>query len=520
MLKGIEIRYLFFVFIPAVICMAAGGIQNAPLSAGAPSMVDTSEQTAFAGLAGSWQLLADDYLVAKKEHIKRTYHPFIKHAGNPLLIADKPWEGRMAYVFGTVLPNEKEKGYRLWYQSWAGEYADLYATSKDGLTWEKPELGIVDYKGSKANNIFLRRTKEDVLPQVIYTPWEKDSNRRYKLLNYDYGRTRPDHLIRGYWGAYSPDGIHWTDVAHNPVLKDPGDVGQFVWDDHTHRYIGFPKIFAIVRGFRRRCVGFTATKDFEHWPSTRLIMMPDKADDHWVTQPGQRTEFYGLSAFPYESGYLGFLWIFHITDAHDDGPIYCELASSRDGIHWVREETVNGERIPILPVGPRGSWDQGMIFTPNHPLVENNTIKLWYGGCKQTHGAPEDSAKAAIGLATLRKDGFVSLDADETIGIVTTRSLKNLHQELLVNANAGSGSLKVEVLDENGNVLPGYSAGECHIIRSDGTALPVSWQKHKHLPDLHAGLRLRFILQHAELYSFMGGAGVDLLRPERPEDKK
>lgn len=472
---------------------------------------DSKGQQSIADLKGPWQLLVDDYMVDKKENIKRTYHPFIKYPGNPVLVADKPWEGRISYVYGTVLPNENGKGYRLWYQSWLGEYTNMYATSRDGLTWEKPELGIIDFKGSKANNIFFRRTKEDHLPQVIFTPWEKDPNRRYKLLNYDYGRTKPNNLVSGFYGAYSADGIHWKDVVRNPVLKDPGDVSNFVWDSYTDRYIGYPKIFTSVRGFNRRCVGFSATKDFENWPSTQLILVPDEEDDSWVSIQNQRTEFYGLSAFPYESGYIGFLWIFRITDGANDGPIYCEIVSSRDGINWVRQEVFDGKRVPILPVGPKDTWDQGMVFSTNHPLVENNMIKLWYGGSNVTHSAPDgDYSRSGIGLATLRKDGFASLDASETVGTITTKPLKNLTGSLYVNANAAAGSLKVEVLTADGYVLPGFSRNECESISRDGTELQVSWHNNKRIPELPEALRLRFILQNATLYSFMGGEGVDL----------
>ena len=159
-----------------------------------------------------------------------------------------------------------------------------------------------------------------------------------------------------------------------------------------------------------------------------------------------------------------------------------------------------------------------MVFTPTLPLVENNTIKLWYGGSKATHGAPEDSAQAGIGLATLRKDGFASLDAAKAVGIVTTRPLKNLHGLLRINANAGAGSLKVEVLTENGKVLPGFSCTECKTIRSDDNNIQVTWRHHKFLPDSPGVLRLRFILRNASLYSFTGGEGVDLAHPVKPKD--
>ena len=515
--NGYNRKWLFFIFIFSTVFIVRNKGENRQGDQKAWPVPSAKSLQNRGDIRGSWQLFVDDYLIAEKENIKRTYHEFHKYAKNPVLMADKPWEGREVYVYGTVLPGEDGTGYRMWYQSWVdNEYHNLYATSTDGLTWKKPELGIIDFKGSKANNIFLRRTKEDPLPQVIYTPWDKDSSRRYKLLNYDYGRTKPNHLVSGFWGAYSGDGIHWNDVALNPVLKDPGDVGNFVWDFHTHRYIGYPKIFEQVRGFRRRCVGFTATKDFEHWPPTQLILSPDEIDDHWVSALNQRTEFYGLSAFPYESGYIGFLWIFRIIDGKNDGPIYSELVSSRDGIKWVRQETIDGERIPILPLGSKGAWDGGMVFTPNHPLVEEDTIKLWYGGISVTHDPPNDSDSASgnIGLATLRRDGFASLGSlasSKQMGFITTKPLKNLNGKLWVNTNAREGWLKVEVLTAEGKVLPGYSRNECGPIRKDGIKLEVNWGQRKRLPDSSRPLRLRFILQNADLYSFLGGKDVDVV---------
>jgi hypothetical protein len=103
---------------------------------------------------------SDDYLIAARQKVTRKYHAFEKHPANPLVKADKPWEGNNVYVYGTVLPNESGPGYRMWYHALPekkGEdaYRLLYATSTDGLKWDKPNLGIVDYHGSKNNNICI-----------------------------------------------------------------------------------------------------------------------------------------------------------------------------------------------------------------------------------------------------------------------------------------------------------------------------------------------------------------------------
>jgi len=468
-------------------------------------------------LAGPWQLFVDDYLIEEKSNVVRTYHPFKKYAGNPVLVADKPWEGTVPYVYGTVLPDEGG-GYRMWYHSYVGgnDYLNLYATSADGITWIKPDLNIVPYKGSKRNNIFFRRTRSDHLPQVIHTPWEKNPNRRYKLIYYHYANTPPENLPGGYYGAYSFDGIHWYwgDLKNNPIVPDDtGDMGNFVWAPRGKRYIGYPKKFATVRGHRRQCVGFTATKDFEHWPPTKLILTPDRFDDRWTTQDKQHTDFYGLSAFPYETMYIGFLWVFRITNGENNGPIFVELISSRNGVDWVRQE---GNRPPILPVGPAGAWDSGMVFTTNHPLVVGDKIKLWYGGFKGQHGSALKEMRSGIGLAYLRKDAFASLDAGAEIGTVTTKPFINVHGILYLNAAPTKGGwIKVELVDANGNVLPGYHRNDCDAVTTDGVRLHVTWGKQKELPVSDEPVRIRFVMANASLYSFMPGEGAEVVSSPR-----
>ncbi|UCD30021.1 MAG: hypothetical protein JSV03_05975 [Planctomycetota bacterium] len=483
---------------------------------------------ALGDLTGPWRLFVDDYPVAVKTDVVRTYHPFQKYAGNPVLVADRPWEGSNIYVYGNVLPDESKTGYRMWYhclplQPAPGDYDKyrlLYATSEDGINWNKPNLGIVlwppDGSGTGDNNIFIRR-ENDVgvsishIPSVIHTPWEQDPQHHYLLINKDTVGIAGGGNIGGYWGARSADGIHWTDMPNNPLIDPGGDVGNFVWDPHSGQYLGYVKVNPDVSGLRRRAVGLTATSDLTTWPMPELVLAPDDFDDRWVVWGGtQRTHFYGLCAFAYESMYIGFLWIFRATDpaGYYDGPIFVELVSSQDGVHWLREE---GDRPPILPLGPYGSWDDGMLFTTNHPLVEGEIIRLYYGGCDGYHAGPADSWNCSIGLATLRKDGFASLDAGSTIGTVTTKRLTGTGGPLHVNYDATGGWLKVEVLDEDGNVLPGYSESECDLLQGDSVDQVVTWGVQTELPAGTEPLRLQFVMQDASIYSFMAGDSVQVL---------
>ncbi len=109
----------------------------------------------------------------------------------------------------------------------------------------------------------------------------------------------------------------------------------------------------------------------------------------------------------------------------------------------------------------------------------------------------------AMGLATLRRDGFVSLVADSAPGHITTRPLTFGGHMLYCNAAvAAGGRLCVTVLDRNGQPLPDFSAEQCRPLTGDNTAMPVTW-KAGALGELTGEpVRLRFDMEAAQLYSF------------------
>ena len=460
-------------------------------------------------LTGPWQLFVDDYPAAAKGNVTRTYHAFQKYAGNPVLVADQPWEG-LVYLYGTVLPNETRTGYRMWYYTLRPSDTnndgslDLYATSTDGIHWTKPILNLRSWHGSTANNMFFTRPTAGGMISMMQTPGDPDPAQLYKFMNYD---------STGFYGAWSADGLHVTDAPNNPVFAGGSDVGQFSWDPHTQLYRGYVKnSYYDPNGLKHRAVALTTTTNIASWPHESLILWPDAFDDRWAPAGTiQRTHFYGLSAFAYESMYIGFLWIFRATDVdgYYVGPCFVELISSHDGVHWTREE---GDRPPLLPLGPAGSWDDSMVFTARAPIVEGDTIKVWYGGFDQVHGSSLTTTTGSIGLATLRKDGFASLDAGATAGTILTRPLAGAGGALRVNYQAAGGSLLVEVLDENSNVLPGYAQDDCVALTGDSISQAVTWAAHSELPAGMSRLRLRFILQNASLYSFMAGASVVVMQ--------
>lgn len=91
------------------------------------------------------------------------------------------------------------------YKSEAAEANVCYAESKDGITWVKPDLGLVEFRGAKKNNILLLGNVEDrytgnFSPFLDNRPGVP-ATERYKAV----GGVWP----KGIFVLVSPDGIHW-----------------------------------------------------------------------------------------------------------------------------------------------------------------------------------------------------------------------------------------------------------------------------------------------------------------------
>jgi len=451
-------------------------------------------------LTGSWQLFLDDYLVASKENVARHYHPFEKYTNNPIMVVDQPWEHNVVNCT-TVLPAEDGKGYRMWYYCWGhpndGSHS-LYATSADGIHWEKPKLGLMPWKidGSTSNNFV------GTGGTISHTPNDPDPARRYKAV----------HSGKFFFSS-SSDGLRWERLSKGEIFS-AGDTGHVIWDPLTDKYRGYAKVNALVSGQRRRAIGYSEGTGFETWPPMRLIMAPDDFDDRWV-KPGsiQRTHFYNCPVVAYQNMYLGFMMVYRAEDdeGYFHGPMFVELVTSRDGTHWLREE---GNRPPMIECSPQRSWEHGMV-TASSLLVVGDQMRIYYSGYDGLHDyLPFHSA---VGFATLRKDGFASLDGEDNPGVVTTKCLTGLTGQLHVNCQAGAGLLQVEVLDAKGRMLPGYRKRDCNEPRGDGVDQIVTWQEHPALPDSKEPLRLRFHLKNVSLYSFYAGDHVQVLDEPAPE---
>ena len=273
------------------------------------------------------QLFLDDYLIESMTQARQGVNPAFKVAHNPIIRSERPWEGNHVGLTSVVFDDE-DGVFKMWYSARnlkvdprlrpggasgvviSGEDdppVTCLATSEDGIHWERPVLGLVEYDGSRENNI--------VPPGVVEAPsfldrHERDPAKRYKAMKWTMDTTKPMQSSL----YYSPDGFAWTPCAGNPVIDTTPVAGRWGptyfmgWDPIRETYAAYVESSHHMRTlFGRRLIGRAESPDMIHWTEPETVIVPD-ADDY------PDTEFYRLVVIPYAGLYVGLLWIFRTTN--------------------------------------------------------------------------------------------------------------------------------------------------------------------------------------------------------------
>jgi len=454
------------------------------------------------------QLFVDDFLV---EHttLKRSYHRPEYHKGNPILRPDKPWEredtARAAAPFSDgVFYDPKDELFKMWYM---GGYiaSTCLATSGDGVHWEKPSFDV----RPGTNEVLSHR---DVAPasggrhRDSSTVWldQDDPNpqRRYKMFV-----TTP---IPQRWSLAlrcSADGIHWS----KPVAVSATRIG----DRTTVHYNPFRRKWVFGLRISQSGVGRSRAY-FEHSDAiagTKYIangsvlwLCADRLDPHHPDPKYSNIEpqLYNHDAVAYESLMLGLFSIWQ-------GPPNSECARlkiqkrnevlvgfSRDGFHWHRPD-----RKRFLTVNPsKGAWNWGNVQSVGGCcLIVKDKLYFYVSG--RALGDRFWDGNCHTGLATMRRDGFASMNADNEFGMLTTRPVKFKGKYLFVNVDAPEGELWAEVLDLDGKVIQPFTKDNCNPIIGDTTLQQVFWKGVDSLSVLTGQVvRFRFYLKNGSFYSF------------------
>ena len=433
------------------------------------------------------QLVLDTRVIEDAKNARLTLGTPVKEPRNPLMPADKPWENATNNLYPNVLWDEQEKVFKIWYKNVLADkdviaqmdqpstvhdvgWYLLYATSRDGLSWTKPELGLHRFNQKGATNIVARDVPNVGVFKDLH---DSDATRRYKMV-YDVGLGKL--RVR-----FSGDGVHWGDpIEVTGFSAQNGDThNNAYWDPRIKKYVWMTKLY-----LGERLVARFESDDFIHWKSSGMVLRSSVAE-------GRTSQTYCLPVFQYGNVYLGYVMMYNVGLGRT---VDCELAWSPDGIRW--ERVAPGQ--PFIPRGAKGTYDSECIYAQAGPATEQDgQLLIYYGGSDVPHLGWK--RHCLLSLARLRTDGFAGYEAADRRqkAVLTTRPLRIASPRLTVSADAAEGSVLIEYLDGQNRVL-----AKSPLLRGDVTDQPVALDLTAYVGKVG---RLRFTLDRARLYAF-GGA--------------
>lgn len=472
------------------------------------------------------QLFVDDFLIADTDLQREEGQP--QTAESPLLQPQTELENNDGYCTcacpfnGGVFYDPQSRAYKMWYQ--AGWFdGSAYAESSDGLQWRR--LHELD-PGQPGDRVLPRVPGRMRDGDAVWLDLEaKDPAERYKMLvfyrcfeqDYRYYPFKPPHAHddpasvppREMTELYaSADGVHWTPRG---TTTHSGDNTTFFYNPFRKKWVYSMRTFSALDS-RVRVRGYYETDDLfggrnwapgdvAFWARTDIFDRPDP-------ELGYYTQLYNLDAVAYESVMLGVYSVFmgppNAVAGRTGLPKLndLKLAFSRDGFHFSRGSYGNF----LASSRRKGSWDYGYLHPANGICtVEGDTLRFYYSafsGASPRFGSHKYSG-GAVGVATLRRDGFCAMTAGSGGGTLTTEKLQYRGGHFFVNADCSRGELWAELLDAQGTPLPGYSRTDCRALRGmDSTRAELRWAGQEAGRPWPPVLRVRFGLRQARLYAF------------------
>lgn len=467
----------------------------------------------------------DDGSIPYTQNLRLEMRQPVKHEANPVVrrgAAGTP-DAMGVQFYGSII--RESGGYRMWYVALdddveskvaSARWRPACAESVDGLTWTKPNLGLVEFRGSKNNNLLDMGGQEwgFVNLKVIKDEGDPDPTRRYKMTTHVYFRhhTRLGTLLP----FVSADGLRWRPVKDVKPLKaelrkedlflpafhfEPCG-GLYQWDGQyficgqnampgRHHYQG-----RVSRTFR--------STDFVNWSTTSSIAFV-RMPQHDYLGAGRSREgeqnHEGVSVWQRGNLLLGIYGRWHGAAEWKDVRIDLGLVTSNDGLHF-REPK---HEWTLLERGRDGAWDQGGLLQGQGFENIGGQTFLYYGAWdpRPTGGAPQP--RGGVGIAVLPRDRFADLLVDTSMEGPGDYQLPHVTAELItcpvsvpkprffVNADGlgDEAALRIELLDHLERPTPGRSA----LVRQSGFQTPVEFRDDARLPDR---VRLRIVFEGAK----------------------
>ena len=435
------------------------------------------------------------------------------------------------------------------------------AESDDGIQFTKPQLALHNFKSErKPWNKHFNKTNIVLLGgggygdryanSVLFEPDEPDKAKRFKMLYTDFSKDSAGQEWPAFHAAFSPDGIHWTKSPRNPLNRtayggrslqppfDDEDVYTEVWDkrknflrktwkiplsmsdaadvmyDPNHgKYVVYGK--AWIQGPAgglawKHAMARVESADFLTWSKPQIVSGPDDSDP-------PNTEFHTSPVFFYKGVYF---CLNQILSARGEAigakadAMHIELMISRDGLRWERPF-----RDQHFIAGGDQPFSNGGIFTNATPVILDDAIRFYYGGYNSGAiggGAKltDPSQQSGVGFASIELDRFagirpVAVSAQSTlkkplenIGQITLKPLDLVDVEnIAINADASEGSIRVEILNQDGYRIRGFSKEDAIALTGNSLGHRASWNDKtlNQLPPAKYMLRLH--LDNAEVFA-------------------
>ena len=409
------------------------------------------------------------------------------------LVADMPWEGPTSGYFSII---DAGDSYLMYYRGTASaddfeEQLTCVATSFDGVEWERRLAWQHSIGGSSGNNVIWTNEHDvshNMAPFIDLNP-DADEDVRFKAIG---GLSRGGMYTLG-----SADGITWRLLSEGPVMTE-GDFDSLnlaFWDSEIGKYVAYIRQSRDRKRSVRRCL----SDDFVHWSDPEWLEFgpgPGAPD----ADPGLE-QFYTNAIQPYERDpglYLGFPKRFvpertRHPEHEATGVSDCVLIASRDGVNFPRRF----REAFIRPGLDQRNWtERNMMMAPGMIRTSPTEYSLYWSEHYRHHDP-------RLQRGTIRVDGFASLHADLPGGQMTTVPVRIMGDELIVNlATSAAGSLRVEILDERGAPVSGYTLDDSDELYGDDIERVVTWNGSPDLGSVRGeSVQLRLALADADVYS-------------------
>lgn len=470
---------------------------------------ETGANVTVAGSVGAW---GAELRKADVPHgIRLVAEP--ARRGEPVIRAERPWE-TVGIGVATLLHDGDR--YRLWARC-AGKEASGFAMyeSKDGIAWERPELGQVEVKGGRANNLiafpqgsvfrdpvgapdarYKMITEGQFPPEVV----RRYIERRPDAWEWRHQRTDIGHLY-GIKGAVSPDGVHWKAIDEPLVVEHSDTQIIACYDERLGKYVIYTRTWmtgprAAAMGDApgqswiapgRRSIGRTESEQFRDFPLSDTVLTPGPEV--------AASEVYYTNCYTRVPGAPDHHLMFPAVWGMHDDATWITVASSPDGRVW---NFVPGAR--VLDTAPFGAWDGGCIFaTPNLVELPDGRWVLPYTGYAFPHKYPRGQWTYSTGYASWPYGRLIAVEATERGEFATVGFMPPTPRVRLNVVAARGGSVRVEAADVSGNPLPGRTFADAVPVIGDQPAAPVRWKEQDEIG--REGVILRFRLDRAKIYA-------------------